>query len=66
VSNPSQGVTVIVVGDPMRELRPRERIDLDYIVKKLDEFKSIRPDLADNVCLLNRIEVIAYVVHTAA
>jgi hypothetical protein len=66
VSYPSQGVAVIVVGDPMRKLRPGERIDLQDIVKKLDELKSIRPDLADSVRLLNRIEVIANVVHTAA
>jgi hypothetical protein len=66
VSNPPQGVTVVVIRDPMRELRPGECIDLEYIVKKLDELKSVSPDLADDVCLLNRIEVIANMVNAAS
>src|ERR1700688_3274269 len=55
VSEATQRIAVVVVGHPMRELCPRECLDLEHVVKKLHQLESTLPYLANCVSLRNRI-----------
>src|SRR5438046_3651628 len=61
-----QGAAAVVQSDPMREVRPRKRGDLQDIVQELDDLESTRPYLFHRGGLLDRIEIVAHVVNAAA
>ena len=52
----------VVQPDLMRKLRPRELVDLDHVMQKLDEFVGAAADSLDLRRLRDRVEMRAHVV----
>src|SRR5215831_17176689 len=63
---PAQRNAFVVESDAVRELRPRKGVDLLDVVQELDQLKGARPYFLHFRRLLDRIEIVAHMVGTAA